>query len=384
MTPSSQKADVRPISFVLHDMATQQAPSEIRLVIRPEDLSIAYPSRVSVTQTLGGAWADSFGKGVPTVNISGITGWRGGDKGDGLALFSELHSAIWEKWHKARADALKQGLDPDLVKMIFSDALDGVTWAVVPNQFVLKRNKSRPLLAQYQLSMTFVSDDVSETLAALKTLDSGALKDAGLESLAGAVKTIENFAAKIKGAIATALGPIKAAVQSFVKLTASVLKTVNSVVGAVRGVIGTAVGALISIAKDLAQAGRNIMATVAAVKNLPAQVRGMFMEVKAAFSNAFCVLKNAFKGGPKYPSYDSLYGSSTCSSTAGGRPISPYIDRNPFGDMFKSEAAPAKVTTSAGSALKDLASNDPVRAPMSMARIGEKLDAVNSGVSVNV
>lgn len=391
MTPSSQKADVRPISFVLHDMTAQaqKALTQICLVIRPEDLSITYPSRVAVHQTLGGAWVDSFGKGIPTINISGHTGWRGGlnsdgEEADGLALFSELHTSVFEKWHKARADALAKGLDPDLVKLIFSDALDNVTWVVTPNQFVLKRNKARPLLAQYQIAMTYVSDDVKSTLDALKAISDSKLRAAGLSSLANAIKTIQNFAAKIKGAIASVLGPISAAVKSFVALTAGALSAVNSVVGAVRGVVGYAASALISIAKDLTKAGTNIMASVAAIKNLPAQIKGMFMEVKAAFNNAFCVLKNAFKGGPKYPTYDSLYGASTCSSTSGGRPISPYIDKNPFAAMYPAEKPLAAATNASAAEMKRVGNIDVVTEPMTRDEIKYSLNAITPGVQINV
>lgn len=386
MTPSSQKADARPISFVFHDMSVQadSKPTEIRLVIRPEDLSITYPSRAAVHQTLGGAWADSFGKGVPTINISGHTGWRGGDKADGLALFSDLHTSVFERWHKARADALAKGLDPDLVKLIFSDMLDGVTWVVLPNQFVLKRNRSRPLLVQYQIGMTYLDDNVSSTMDALNALRDSTLRDAGLESLAGTVKKIEDFAKDAKGAIKSALGLVSDAVKDFVKLTAKVLNSVNRIVSALRGVAGYAAGALISIAKDLTKAGANIMASVAAISNLPAQVKGMFMEVKAAFNNAFCVLKNAFKGGPKYPTYDSLYGASTCSSTSGGRPISPYIDKNPFGEMFPAEKSPVAVLSESSAELKRVGGADIVRNPMSVQQIESSLSKITSGVLVNV
>ena len=76
--PKSQKAGDRPISFVLAEYSKSDI-QEYKFVIRPEELSRMDPSRVTVHQTLGGerlGWADDFGQGLPTINISGHTGWR--------------------------------------------------------------------------------------------------------------------------------------------------------------------------------------------------------------------------------------------------------------------------------------------------------------------
>ena len=53
-TPQSQKADVKPISFILIDPAASSAMTEIVLYVRPEELTRTDPSRTQVTQTLGG------------------------------------------------------------------------------------------------------------------------------------------------------------------------------------------------------------------------------------------------------------------------------------------------------------------------------------------
>ena len=45
--------------------------------VRPEDLQRQEPPRLMVNQTLGGAWAGAFGRGVSTITLSGHPGWRG-------------------------------------------------------------------------------------------------------------------------------------------------------------------------------------------------------------------------------------------------------------------------------------------------------------------
>ncbi|MFZ4538522.1 hypothetical protein [Propionivibrio sp.] len=166
--PDSLKADARPISFCLHNTAVDGPPLIFPLFVRPEDLSITYPSRLAVTQTFGedGAWADSFGQGVKSISLSGITGWGGprvnGGTDDGYQHFVKLHKTVFTEWHRMRKEVAKAGNDPDKVLLILSDGLDHLNWVVAPQQFVLKRNKSRPLLAQYAITMHMLRDQSSE------------------------------------------------------------------------------------------------------------------------------------------------------------------------------------------------------------------------------
>lgn len=385
MAPTSQKPNVRPVSFVFHDMTVAgSAPREVQLALRPEDLSIATPSRLSVHQTLGGAWVDNFGAGLPVINISGHTGWRGTQEGDGLALMQRLHQTVFSSWHSARAAALQKGLDPDLVRLIFADALDNVTWVVAPNQFVLKRNKSRPLLAQYQISMTYVSSDVKDTMAALAA-KRALTGEVSAETLLGAINAslqgFVTFIGKLKGDIAKALGPIRAAVKDFVNLTANALRAVKSVVGP-GGLISSVSGTLISIARDLTMAGANIAATVAGIANIGSTVRAAFMAVGAAFHNAFCVLSNAFKVRKRVQNYSDLYGASTCSSTAGGRPQSKYMGSNPFYDVLPMSDSTASVSHQGAQALSVLKSIDPVINPPLLAALESPIKTAVASVTL--
>ena len=75
--PPSQKD--RPICFFLRDEDAGTVLGSHTLVLRPEDLTRQAPSRIAITQTLGGGWADVWGGGLQTINISGHTGWRGGE-----------------------------------------------------------------------------------------------------------------------------------------------------------------------------------------------------------------------------------------------------------------------------------------------------------------
>ena len=383
MATPNQKAEVRPISFVLHNMAFGFAPVHVPLVIRPEDLTRTDTSRLTTTQTLGGAWADNFGPGLPTVQISGHTGWGAGDRQNGLEAFQFLYDEVFKQWHAHRAAVLKLGMDPDLVKLIFSDQLDGFTWVVAPQNFVLKRNKSRPLLSQYQISLTYLSDDVAETMSALKSMSPlqalDELEKDGLESLVSSIEKIGEF---IKAGITKFLGPIKAAFDKVVALTAKVLNAVKRVIGTVKGVVNAVTSGLIGIATSLTRAAANVTNMITSIMSLPQQIKAQFQRVGSAFNNAFCVLKNVFRKRKFIPNYDDLFGASNCSSTAGGRPISKYAFENPFPTYYPESKSGISVSTTANASLNKLNSADPVLKPLTVTQIGSELDRVNAGVVV--
>jgi hypothetical protein len=344
MSTPNQKAEDRPISFVLHNTAKGTDPVELALVIRPEDLTRTEVSRMAVTQTLGGAYVDNFGEGVPTVQISGHTGWGAGNRPDGRQAFFELHDQIFKQWHQQRAEAVEANLDPDKVKLIFNDVLDSFTWVVAPQNFVLRRSRSRPLLSQYQISLSFVSYDVAETLSALdalkqKQLLNGSKKLGALESLAASIKKITK---SIADKITKVLGPIRSAVDKFTQLTTSVLHAVNDIVLGVLSVPAALATQALLLAQSLTR-GR--------VEHLPrgwrpsrrfrSITKAYFMQVAGAFENAFCVLKNVLKPNLLLPNYDDLYGGSNCSSTSGGHALSPYdLDEPVQGLPAASSAVP--------------------------------------------
>jgi len=387
MVAPSQKAEDRPISFVLHNMADGSPPVEVRLVIRPEDLTRTDTSRLTTTQTLGGAWADNFGPGIPTVQIAGHTGWGAGGRPSGLDEFQRLYTTVFQEWHRQRADALSNGMNPDLVRMIFADKLDDFTWVVAPQNFVLKRNKARPLLAQYQITLTWLSDDVAETVDALSAIvqdvsgieSLSSLEKEGLQSLVHSINKIND---QISKGITSFLGPIQAPFDSLVLLTANALTSVQSVVSSSMGVVKAMTNGLLGIATSLTRASANATRMVSSIVSLPQRVQAEFMRLGLAFENAFCVLRNIFRRRRFLPNYDELFGASLCSSTAGGKPISRFDTENPFPVLYPIDTQAVSVSNSASAALSRLAGADVVLSTPQAGSLGADLNAIVSGVQV--
>ena len=148
------------ISLVL--LGKNLKASEFYFDPRPEELTYTHPTRASVIQTLGGAWIDDFGEGIVDITLSGHTGWRANDvplkngvkQLDGMNKAIELRTLFSETFHQLRLTAANSGIDPDdAVKLYFVDILNKTHWQIYPVSFQLRRNKSRPLLYQYQLRM---------------------------------------------------------------------------------------------------------------------------------------------------------------------------------------------------------------------------------------
>ena len=375
--PSSQKAGARPISFALDGGGPL---SFVDLVVRPEDLTRVDPSRLSVQQTLGpSAWVDNFGAGLARITISGHTGWRRieGVQGDGLERFIDLKDRVFTHWHSRRNAQASAGMDPDAVRLIFSDALDGFSEIVAPDNFTLRRSKSRPLLAQYQISLTVVSENgKTGYLDFGGLLGGGATEALGLDSLTASVNRITDMLGKVKGFInGTLLGPVTKFMQQTARLYA-----------AVRGAISAGsdiAGALIGVARATAQAGINIFRTLAAVASIPSLVRNQLMQVAGAYSNILCVLGNALKQKRFIQDYSDLYGSSNCSSTAGGRPLSSLAGQNPFYTVVPTrQPLPVAVSVPAQQSLAALGGSDTVLAPMSMSALNVHVGTIASGMVV--
>lgn len=384
-TPRSQKAGDRPIGFLLHDLAADTEPFAFNLVIRPEDLTRTETSRLAVQQTLGGAWADNFGRGLANITISGHTGWRGTVRlGDGLAIFQQLRDQVFLQWHSKREDAIGRGNDPDLVKLIFADALDDYAAVVAPLSFVLKRSKTRPLLAQYQIGMTVLSEDVDLQSSVNPLFASIGADAAAIDSLSASIGIVQGSQL---GGLDGMLAGLGAASQQFAALTASVFKQVNGMVNGIQGGINSVVEPLVGVAANLAVAGRNIFQTISAIESIPSRLKADVMRLAGAYSNILCIFSNLFNGTFFYADYSSLFGASNCSSTSGGRPISQFMNSNGLEAAFfpnpNTNISVFRINGTANSALLATSGIDPVLAPPPTAFLRDAMKVINNGFTVN-
>lgn len=384
MAVVSQKADERPIGFFLEDGVTGEQV-EFKLAIRPEDLSRAEPSLQSATQTLGGAFIDDFGVGLQRIQIAGHTGWRTGAGWE--AEYQLLHDTVWTRWHKSRREAVKRGLHPDVVKLVFVDKLDDITAVVAPGNFTLKRSKSRPLLQAYQIEMTVISDRITDSVIDPLSMQINSASQAtqtqvaGVKSLSASLSAITKGAAGLRGFIdASLLAPVR----DFMEVTNDALAAVMAqadIAGAFNGLYTEETNQLISVAADLSMVGRNIFYTYNSVVGLKDSVVHNNSVLASAYENSFCVLKNSLRSVRSYPDYTDVYGASVCSSTVGGSPISPLSGMNAFEVIIPSASIPPRVSADARNAISNMKATDPVVAPLDMEDVAVMARTIADGVT---
>ncbi|KAA5611573.1 hypothetical protein F1189_13495 [Rhodovastum atsumiense] len=176
------------------------------MALRPEELTWIEPTRLTVQNTLGGAWADHWDRAVQTIRISGHTGWRPtgglGGGGGGEAAFISLRDTSFQVWNDTRTAIARGGGDPNVVRLEFVDALDMRAALVAPRVFTLKRSKTSPLLQRYNIELlvlqdlalpTGVADPINAAINAATAFVGGAMAldgvagaiDAGLNNLGG-------------------------------------------------------------------------------------------------------------------------------------------------------------------------------------------------------
>jgi len=133
--------------------------------INPQEYQMHEPTRQGTTQTLGGAWVDFYGLGLPRITMSGTTGWfpfakrATNTKPTGLAEFIRLRNTIFRKYAVLLNDKNKYNFEQRIqnqlqLRFYAWDTRDYVV--VLIDDFILKRNAQRPLLYDYQITMTVI------------------------------------------------------------------------------------------------------------------------------------------------------------------------------------------------------------------------------------
>jgi hypothetical protein len=376
MPTPRQTAFFRPISFILHDTSAKDDLVEHKLVIRPEELTRSEISRTTTHQTLGGAWADSFGKGLPTININGITGWGQGSLPNGELELKSLYKMVYTDWHDKRAKLAAKGVDPDKVKLIFNDELDGFTWVIALNSFILKRSKSRPLLSQYQISMTYLSDNISDEtknlIAKARLLKDGPV----LTALRSALSRIIDFVDTMRQKVADYFGPMREGVMLLMQITGAVLNGYTALV------TGGVLSELGNLASGLTTASFNVMSTMTHVQNLPTDILAKIIGFKSALMSVNCIIMNQLRPPLNLPNYDDVYGASICSSTAGGRPLSQYLNTNTFEVITPVNPSKIAVNNDSVSAIGSLSKMDVALHPLSLIQVGSLSQTAAKGIMV--
>jgi len=322
------------ISFALDD--GNGNVSFMTLPIKPEELTRTEPNRVTTQQTLDGVFIDEFGRGLTTISISGNTGWGQGTRPAGDLMFLKLRDEFIHEWGNQRRKRIDAGQDPNFVRLIFIDALNGPYVAdVVPTQFVLRRSKSQPLLYLYNISLTVIAENAVNPYPELQeTIEDEAKVSASVDSMTESTEALTGTTPPAAGeapggligkldGLADRIGTLGQSALATTKQTfAPAMALANQIIAtaaAANRVLTAAEQATVNVAKELSATATKMWDAVASVAGLPAAAKAAIMQIKGAFSNVSCVLSNGFIDAlGKATTAGYPYGSSNCSSTSYG------------------------------------------------------------------
>lgn len=132
-------------------MAIEYRDSVLKFAVNPEDYTQSTPSRVTITQTLGGAWVDAWGAGLTSFTIKGTTGVGGNstNKDVGYQRWRQLRDSINNVLNDAAAG------EPVDEYIKFRNYTDNEYWYCFPDSggLELYRSKSRPHMYSYTLHL---------------------------------------------------------------------------------------------------------------------------------------------------------------------------------------------------------------------------------------
>jgi len=302
---------------------------DITLFINPENLTQTEPSRISVTQTKGGAFVDNFGAGIKTIAISGVTGYgprrsATGRNATGQDEFLQLRDMYrnWLEWSKENAEKYT---------LRFYNWADDEAYEVVITQFSLQRSVGRPLLYQYNIQMTCIknlNEDkprveqditisllmsprdraslISNQLTTTLSYFNNILAGVGLSNLASAE---QSWVQSVSGG-SQFLDSVSETYVTFSSVINDVQRLSNSVKLFVGGVT-TFITLPFDTAKNLAITLGDAIETMCSVADVPHLIvrsfRGMICAIQA-------LPKSLFTG---FTNPDLFEGSSNCGSTLG-------------------------------------------------------------------
>lgn len=132
-------------------MEFEYAGTSYKFELNPEEYSQNEPSRVTLTQTKGGAWIDAWGAGIIEISIKGTTGVRGGtiNVDTGYNRFKKLRE-LFKKCNEAVTDGEEV---TELIKFYNHTDNEFFYCYPKPDGIQLLRSKSRPHMYQYSIGL---------------------------------------------------------------------------------------------------------------------------------------------------------------------------------------------------------------------------------------
>jgi hypothetical protein len=147
--PVGVRAD--PVSL---DPTGKTSSAIYEMFVNPQQVQISYPTRTQVIQTIGGAYTDSFGYGLPQGQISGIYGW-GMDNAQRTGLDRR---AAFKKLYQGWQQLTTQTSPPCHLMLAGNDTSDNLNMLIHFLTYQESSNSGSPLVYAYSFSFAVIRD----------------------------------------------------------------------------------------------------------------------------------------------------------------------------------------------------------------------------------
>lgn len=143
-----------------------EGKTEYVFYVPPEQVDVNIPSRVAVYQSISGTtYIDHLGEGVPTINLTGTTGFTRGVKGARRIGLNYLQYMFLKEIVSKYNEYCRQGkaeITDFTLTIAFPDAPDYGQWRVTVKDLTLSRNANAPMLFRYQLSLICLTGNMQQ------------------------------------------------------------------------------------------------------------------------------------------------------------------------------------------------------------------------------
>jgi len=130
------------------------------MLLNPGDMSMDETPRNAVIQTLGGAYVTDFGQGIPSVTMSGITGYHArqnavGVQADGYTEWKAFRDKLYRYYVTSKSTQ---------IELYWFNWEDGEYYKVIPQPLRLTRSKTEPLLYRYEFRFVCIQKLGKQTM----------------------------------------------------------------------------------------------------------------------------------------------------------------------------------------------------------------------------
>ena len=143
-----------------------EGKTEYVFYVPPEQVDVNIPSRVAVYQSISGTtYIDHLGEGVPTINLTGTTGFTRGVRGARRIGLNYLQYMFLKEIVSKYNEYCRQGkaeITDFILTIAFPDAPDYGQWRVTVKDLTLSRNANAPMLFRYQLSLICLTGNMQQ------------------------------------------------------------------------------------------------------------------------------------------------------------------------------------------------------------------------------